>query len=201
MKRVPRSTKTHQAIRELLEGGTAGEDDPKSSLVRLAMRLVAEEALEAKVRDLVGREYYEHAEGEARGHRNGYRSAELKTGEGSVRYASPQVRGVDASALRELRALLSGRSEGLEELALEMFARGCSTRDIEAMFRDESGASLLSRTGVSELTGRLWEEYEAFATRDLSDIKPLYSSSTAWRSGSRPGSNALSWRHPWDRKR
>lgn len=174
MQRVPPSTKTRQAIRELLESGVADEQDPRSTLMRLAMRFVAEEALEAKVRDLLGREYYERAQGEARGHRNGYRRGRLKTSEGEVSYASPQVRDADAEVLAELRGLLSGRSEGLEALAVEMFACGCSTRDIEAMFAAEDGGALLSRTAVSELTERLWEEYEAFATRDLSDVKPLY---------------------------
>jgi putative transposase len=55
-----------------------------------------------------------------------------------------------------------------------MFARGLSTRDIEAAFRDASGGSLLSRTAVSQVTERLWQEYEAFATRDLSEFAVAY---------------------------
>jgi len=51
-----------------------------------------------------------------------------------------------------------------------MYARGLSTRDIEALFADERGQSLLSRTAVSEITQRLWAEYEAFASRDLSEF-------------------------------
>jgi transposase-like protein len=37
-----------------------------------------------------------------------------------------------------------------------MYARGLSTRDIEALFADGTGNSLLSRTAVSEITKRLW---------------------------------------------
>ena len=48
------------------------------------------------------------------------------------------------------------------------------TRDIEAAFRDASGASLLSRTAVSQVTERLWHEYEAFAGRDLSEFAVAY---------------------------
>ena len=33
-----------------------------------------------------------------------------------------------------------------------MYARGLSTRDIEAAFRDASGASVLSRTAASQVT-------------------------------------------------
>jgi len=57
---------------------------------------------------------------------------------------------------------------------VEMYARGLSTRDIEAVFADADGRSLLSRTAVSEITERLWAEYEAFAGRDLSEFEITY---------------------------
>ena len=59
-------------------------------------------------------------------------------------------------------------------MAVEMYARGLSTRDIEAVFADADGRSLLSRTAVSEITERLWAEYEAFASRDLSEFAVTY---------------------------
>jgi putative transposase len=172
MKRVPPSERTKERIARVFSGESA-EVDPRSELVRLAVQRVVEEALEATVRDLLGREYYERQAG-SQGYRNGYRKGRLKTSEGEVRYAVPQVRDVDATALRELRGQVAGRTEALEELALEMYARGCSTRDIEAIFTDEEGHRLLSRTAVSEVTQALWEEYESFATRDLSEVQPLY---------------------------
>jgi putative transposase len=55
-----------------------------------------------------------------------------------------------------------------------MYARGLSTRDIEALFADGDGRSLLSRTAVSEITERLWAEYQAFAGRDLAEFAVLY---------------------------
>lgn len=168
MKRVPPSRRTRQRIEELLGGGTT-EASPLSELVRLAVEQIVEEALEAKVEELLGRGYYERG-GEESGHRNGYRRGRLKTSEGAVEYAVPQVRGTEAGSLRALREHLGGRSEELERLAVEMYARGCSTRDIEAIF----GPGTLSRTTVSELTETLWEEYQAFASRDLSEIEPLY---------------------------
>lgn len=64
-----------------------------------------------------------------------------------------------------VRAGCAGRIAELEQLAVEMYARGLSVRDIEAAFRDASGASGLSRTAVSEVTARLWQEHEAFAGR------------------------------------
>jgi transposase-like protein len=55
-----------------------------------------------------------------------------------------------------------------------MYARGLSTRDIEAVFADTDGRSLLSRSAVSEITERLWAEYEAFAGRDLTEFEVAY---------------------------
>ena len=55
-----------------------------------------------------------------------------------------------------------------------MYARGLSTRDIEAAFSDASGRSLLSRSAVSQVTEVLWQQYEAFASRDLSEFNVPY---------------------------
>lgn len=74
----------------------------------------------------------------------------------------------------KIRELISGRSEQLERLAIEMYARGLSTRDIEAAFRDESGATVLSRSAVSAVTERLWGDYQAFAARDLAEFEVIY---------------------------
>ncbi len=172
MKRVPPSERTKAELAALFTNGTAG--DPQAELVRLAVRRIVEEALEATARDVLQRDYYARSRRGEKGWRNGYREGRLSTAEGEVRYSVPQLREVDDSALGALRQSLSGRTEALEDLAVEMYARGLSTRDIEACFRDEEGRSLLPRTAVSEVTERLWAEYEAFATRDLSEVRPLY---------------------------
>ena len=77
--------------------------------------------------------------------------------------------------------------EALEDLAVEMFARGLSVRDIEDAFRNDKGELLLSRTAVSEIGERLWQDYQEFATRDLGghDIACLFVDGVAERV--RPG--------------
>ena len=73
-----------------------------------------------------------------------------------------------------MRAALSGRTRELERLAVELYARGLSTRDIEDAFTDETGRRLLSRAAVSEITERLWAEYGDFCKRDLSERAVVY---------------------------
>jgi transposase-like protein len=72
--------------------GRLGTAPDRSNLVLLAAQLIVEQALEAKVRDEVGRARYERTEGEASGYRNGYRRGRMKTAEGMVESAAPQVR-------------------------------------------------------------------------------------------------------------
>jgi transposase-like protein len=49
-----------------------------------------------------------------------------------------------------------------------------SVARIEAVFADADGRSLLSRSAVSKITERLWAEYEAFASRDLTECEVTY---------------------------
>ena len=67
--------------------------DGRAELVRLATRLIVEEALEAESRDALGREYYEHGAAPGQGYRNGVRTGRLKTAEGLIDYAAPQIAG------------------------------------------------------------------------------------------------------------
>lgn len=167
-RRVPASEQTRKRIKDLISG--KGETE-RSELVKLAAQLIIEEALEGEVQAELGREYY--GRGDSVGHRNGYRGGKLDTAEGRIEYAVPQVRGIAGwrSAVRES---LSGRSEELERLAIEMYARGLSVRDIEAAFVDDAGRCVLSRSAVSAVTERLWADYQAFASRDLSEYDVLY---------------------------
>lgn len=171
-RRVRASAKTRKQLEDLFAGRRGGESE-RSDLVKLATRLIVEEALESEVDDQLGRGYYAH--GAQAGHRNGYRTGRLKSAEGAIEYAVPQVRGTAAPYRSQIRrALASGRSEELERLAIEMYARGLSVRDIERTFTDRRGECLLSKSAVSELTERLWADYQAFAGRDLSEHRVVY---------------------------
>jgi putative transposase len=171
--RIPASERRSQKLEELLTQGVA-DGDARTELLKLAVRKIVEEALEAEVTEAVGRGYYENGAAPRAGYRNGYRRGRLPTAEGAIEYGVPQVADRRDPFVSRVRAGLAGRTAELERLAVEMFARGLSTRDIEAAFRDATGATTLSRSAVSQVTERLWQEYEAFATRDLSEFAVAY---------------------------
>ena len=98
----------------------------------------------------------------------------MKRAEGAIEYSAAQIADRSEPFCSRLREIVGGRTEALEALAVEMYARGLSTRDIEGLFADEAGKPLLSGTAVSEITERLWAQYQAFASRDLSEFEVVY---------------------------
>ena len=171
--RLPASQHTREELTALIEGRLSSAS-AKDELVKLATRLIVEEALEGEAGDALGREFYEHGAQPGQGYRNGYRTGRLKTAEGLMDYSAPQIAGRDEPFRSAIREHLKGHTQGLEDLAIEMLARGLSVRDIEDAFKDENGRLLLSKTAVSQLGERLWEDYQAFAQRDLSEYEITY---------------------------
>jgi transposase-like protein len=160
-----------QSLEDFLSEGVWQDESPTSALLNLAARVVLQEALEAEQRDVLGRERYER--GSDGSYRNGYRLGRIEGAEGRVEVQVPQVRGVPGYQAA-LMTFLSDHSEVLERLVAEMYARGLSTRDVEDVFTDATGHCLLTRTAVSEITDRLWEDYQAFCQRDLSGFEVIY---------------------------
>jgi transposase-like protein len=195
MNSVPISQRISSLAQRLSQGNEAGE--LTSDLVRQAARLVVEQMLETEVDEFLGRQRYQRrsedsgevsscAHDEAihgplepvsgKGYRNGHKRRQLRTAEGKVPIELPQVRDADGWS-SALWPQIRHRTEVLDKLAVEMYARGLSTRDIEDLLGeidDGDGRSLLSRSSVSRITEVLWEEFESFAQRDLSGFDVVY---------------------------
>ena len=175
MQRVAPSVIARQQLQELLAGGADHGSNIVSALVETVTRLVVQELLEGEQADyLGGRGRYERRTQGQVGSRNGYQPGRVRTAEGAFEVAVPQVRGAGEPFRSSLMGFLDGNSEVLERLVSEMYARGLSTRDVEDAFRDATGKLLISKSAVSEITDRLWEDYQAFISRDLSDIAVEY---------------------------
>jgi putative transposase len=87
--RIPASERTSQKLNELLTHGVA-DGDARAELLKLAVRKIVEETLEAEVSEALGRGYYENGAEPGRGYRNGYRRGRLRTAEGAIEYGVPQ---------------------------------------------------------------------------------------------------------------
>jgi hypothetical protein len=102
--RLPASQRTREGLTSLIEGRLS-TSSAKDELVKLATRLIVEEALEGEAGDAVGRDYYEHGAQPGQGYRNGYRTGRLKTAEGLMEYSTPQIAGRD-EPFRSARTML-----------------------------------------------------------------------------------------------
>ena len=129
MERIPASERTREKLKAMFEGSS--DVGGTSELVRLAARLIIEEALEGEARDALGRDYYARGAAPGAGHRNGYRAGRLRSAEGAIEYSAPQIADRAEPFRSAIRELVRGRTAELEALAVEMYARGLSTRDIE----------------------------------------------------------------------
>ena len=175
MRRVPPSMLVREDLERLLAGGVDEGENIVSTLIDTVTRLVLQQLLEAEQADyLGGRGRYERRDGGQRGSRNGYEPGRLRTAEGPVTLRVPQVRGSDEPYRSNLMSFLDGNSDVLERLVTEMYARGLSTRDVEDAFRDATGELLISKSAVSEITDQLWEDYQGFIARDLSEVSVEY---------------------------
>ena len=121
----------------------------------------------------LGRERYERSD-EKKSLRNGYKERGLKSAEGPIPVFLPQLRDTEKTYSSRLWSFVKGNSDVFRYLVAEMYARGLSTRNIEAAFTDEKGKCLISKSAVSEVTEILWEEYETFTKRDLSGFEVAY---------------------------
>jgi putative transposase len=187
MRKVPPSVMVREEINRTLTEGVNSGGDLLSTLTQLGLSYLLQQALEQEQEDFLGRGRYERRRGDfslrakdgegehRRLYRNGYEEGTLRTTEGEVGVKMPQVRGTSAPYRSNLMEFLGKNSEALERLVVEMYARGLSTRDVEECFRDEtSGELMISRTAVSEITDRLWEDYREFCERDLSWVEVEY---------------------------
>ena len=175
MEKVPPSEKLRKEIDEILSGQLGKDEDVLGLMIDRSLKMMFQKILEQEVKDYLGRDYYERNTGSRKGYRNGYEPKRVKTAEGEINLEAPQLRDTEKIYRSDFLSKIELLSPQLRQLAVEMYARGLSTRDIEEALRDKkSGNRLLSKDGVSELTEELWEEYERFCERDLSGYDVVY---------------------------
>jgi len=177
MDRIPDSGRLAQVAQEL-RSELCSSGELAGDWIRRGATLLVEQMLAAEVDEALGRgSYQRRGDGQA-GYRNGYKERSLSTAEGKLPVKLPQVREADPPYRSAIWQALGKRSAALKKLAVEMYARGLSTRDIEELLGElcdgPEDQTLLSRSGVSRVTEALWEEYEAFSKRDLSGFDVVY---------------------------
>ena len=150
-------------IADAKETGTSLLDGPDGLVNQLTARII-ERALAVEMDDHLG---YEKGDPAGRGtgnSRNGHYGKTVTTQAGPVRVSVPRDRNSDF----EPRIVKKGqrRAGPVDEIILSLYARGLTTRDIQAHLAEAYGASV-SPALISNITDVVQDEIVAWQTRPL----------------------------------
>jgi len=159
-----KDTAVEAILEQLIEHGPGEIAEIFSRAFELAMQIERERFL--------GAEFYERTNGR-RGYANGYKPKRIDTPAGSVTVQVPKTAGHDAEPFYPQSLERGRRSVRAVMLAVaEMYIKGVSTREVEAVMK-EFGIESLSSSQVSRATKLLDEELNAWRNRPLGEIKYL----------------------------
>lgn len=175
MSRITVEDRLAQLGREFRQQLSDGQELAGDWMARMG-KLFVEELLKSEVADALCREAHQRRDDDQIGYRNGYKTRQLRTAEGKLEVAVPQVRNTPEPYRSSIWQGLSKRTPALQKMIVEMYARGLSDRDIEDVLKEigDQDGPLLSKSSVSRVTEVLWEEFEAFARRDLVSFDVVY---------------------------
>jgi len=177
---VARRVSPSERVRAEIDQLFAGDRDLAvvlEEVARLSVRLVMQSAIEAEVTEFLCRLPHERREeGDPAGSRNGWQPPmAIKTTMGPVEVQRPKLRGTDVAFCSRLFGAGVTRTNALEALVISGWVRGLSDRDIEAALAEVLGPeAALSRSTVSRICQAIKGEFEAWKTRDLTDVRLDY---------------------------
>jgi len=129
-----------------------------------------EQMLEAELTAHLGYEPYA-AEGRNSGNsRNGKRTRSLRTSTGDTTITVPRDR--NGSFQSPLLENYRTSTSELEDKIIALYAKGQSTRDIQAMLKDTYGVDVSPAT-ISTVTDKVWSLVEAWQNRPLAAVYPI----------------------------
>lgn len=158
-------------IDQLLEGCDSPEDIlGEAGLLKQLTKKVAERALSAEMEQHLG--YAKHAaEGRNSGNsRNGKSSKKVRSVHGEIALDIPR----DRSGSFEPKLIKKGEKQlnGFDDRIISLYARGMTTRDIQAHFEESYGVEV-SPTFISQVTSEVLDEVKQWQQRPLDALYPV----------------------------
>jgi putative transposase len=169
--REERDRLADELVDELLAGARTEDEivGPGGLLAELTKRLV-ERAMAAELTEHLGYELHAEPPGGAGNTRNGSMPKTLATEHGPVRIRTPRDR--NGSFAPQLVRKGQRRFQGFDDKILALYARGLSTRDIEAHLAELYGVQV-GRDLISRVTDAVLDDVRAWQSRPLDDVYPV----------------------------
>lgn len=160
-----------ELIDQLLAGCSSPDDIlGESGLLKQLTKRLAERALEAEMTAHLG--YAKHAtDGKNTGNsRNGKSAKTVRSVHGDIPLEIPR----DRNGSFEPQLVKKGEKQlqGFDDRILSLYARGMSTRDIQAHFTEVYGVEV-SPTFISHVTNAVMDEVTAWQSRPLHNVYPI----------------------------
>ncbi len=160
-----------ELINELIKNCRSKEDIfGENGLIKSLVKSVVERALESELTDHLGYDKYDPAGKNSGNSRNGAAKKTLKGEHGEVEIDVPRDRA--GSFEPELIQKHQTRFDGFDEKILSLYARGMSTRDIQAQLQDLYGTDI-SPTLISNVTEAVMDEVKGWQSRTLDAVYPI----------------------------
>jgi len=135
---------------------------------RMLTKVTVETALNAELDEHLG--YGKHQSSDADNSRNGYTSKHLKTEDGQFELNTPRDR--DGSFEPKLVKKQQTRFTSMDDKILSLYAKGMTTRDIVATFKEMYDADV-SASLISKVTDSVLERVVEWQSRPLEAIYPI----------------------------
>ena len=160
-----------EMIDELLKNCKTSDDIfGENGLVKEFVKALTERALQAELTTHLGYNKHEIKGNNSGNSRNGASSKVIKGEFGQAEIAIPR----DRSGTFEPQLIQKGqtRFDGFDEKIIAMYARGLSTRDIQAQLQELYGVEV-SPTLISNVTEAVMEEVKTWQSRPLDRVYPI----------------------------
>lgn len=158
-------------VKELIKDCKTPEDFfGENGLIKSFVKSVMESALNAELTTHLGYEKHDPAGYNTGNSRNGTTSKTVKGEFGEVELEIPRDRA--GTYAPQLVPKHQTRFEGFDEKILSLYARGMTTRDIQAQLQDLYGVEV-SHNLISNVTDAVQDEVKIWQTRSLDSIYPI----------------------------
>lgn len=160
-----------QLIDQLLADYKSPEDLlGEQGLLKQLTKKLAERALEAEMEQHLGYAKHDAAGKNTGNSRNGKSRKMVRSIHGDIEIETPR----DRNGSFEPQLIKKGEKQlgGFDERIVSLYARGMSTRDIQAHFEDVYGVEV-SPTFISQVTNAVLDEVKAWQQRPLAPVYPI----------------------------
>ena len=167
-KRTPEEIARKAKVRELMQELDINDMSDINALFKEFVGDILENGLEAELDDELGYSKYDYRNKDTDNSRNGHSTKTMKTSFGEVDIAVPRDRKgeFEPQLVKKQQTSLSG---DIEEKILSMYAKGMTTRDIDAHIREIYGLEVSDST-VSRITDKILPVVKEWQQRPLEEI-------------------------------